>query len=109
VLSDGSVLTKCDQCETMYAERVPPEEPPCEMCWVDLLPQNKQAAQIYFVSRGQRIIAGMGGQTVDIDNNAIFGAMDRYPGGIEDQWTCLGKVRSAFHHFLAIEVAKNPK
>jgi len=93
----------------MYAERVPPEEPPCEMCWVDLLPQNKQAAQIYFVSRGQRIIAGMGGQTVDIDNNAIFGAMDRYPGGIEDQWTCLGKVRSAFHHFLAIEVAKNPK
>jgi hypothetical protein len=51
----------------------------------------------------------MGGQTVDIDNNAIFGAMDRYPGGVDDQWKCLHKVRNAFHHFLAIEDAKREK
>lgn len=54
------------------------------------------------VSRGQIIFAsgGMGPpQTIDIDNLAVFGAMDRYPGGISDQWKCLAKVRAAFHHF----------
>ena len=99
----------CDQCEATYAERIPPGEPPCDGCRVDLLPQNKEAAEIYFVSRGQKIVAGMEGQTIDIDNNAIFGAMDRYPGGIKDQWRCLGKVRHAFNHFLEIENAERKK
>ena len=97
----------CDQCEAMYAEREPPGEPPCDTCWIDLRKENVEAAQIYFVSRGQRIVAGMGGQTIDIDNLAVFGAMDRYPGGIKDQWKCLGKVRQVFHHFLKIEADKN--
>ena len=62
------------------------------------MPENRQAMEIYMVSRGQMITAGMG-QVIDIDNLAIFGAMDRYPGGIADQWKCLAKVRAAFHHF----------
>jgi len=70
------------------------------------MPQNEEASKIYFVSRGQRIMAGMSGETIDLDNNAIFGAMDRYPGGIKDQWTCLHKVRDTFHYFLAIEEEK---
>ncbi len=48
------------------------------------------------VSRGQLITAGMG-QVIDINNLAVFGAMDRYPGGIDDQWECFNKVRATFH------------
>jgi len=62
------------------------------------MPENKPAAAIYMVSQGQMITAGMG-QVIDINNLAVFGAMDRYPGGIKDQWKCLHKVRAAFDHF----------
>lgn len=92
-------MTKCDQCRGAYAERNPPEEPPCETCYVDLMPENRAAADIYMLSKNQIITAGMG-QPIDINNQAIFGAMDRYPYLIRDQWSCLLKVRSVFHHFL---------
>lgn len=95
---DGTVSTKCDQCRATYAERNPPQEPPCETCWVDLMPENRQAAEVYMINRSQYITAGMG-QPVDINNLAIFGTMDRYPGGIKNQWKCLQKVRAVFHHF----------
>lgn len=50
------------------------------------------------VNQSQVITAGMG-QPIDINNLAIFETMDRYPGGIEDQWGCLQKVRACFHYF----------
>lgn len=81
----------------MYAKR-PNEEPPCITCRVDLMHENKQAAEIYMISRGQIITAGMG-QPIDISIPAIKIVMDLYPGGISDQWKCLNKVRAAFHHF----------
>ena len=49
------------------------------------------------ITRGQMITDG--GQVIDINLPAVFGVMDRYPGGITDQWGCLSKVRAAFHHF----------
>ena len=93
------VLTKCDQCRATYAERVPPEEPPCAICWVDLMLENQEAAKIYMVTQRQIIAAEMG-QAVDISIPAIKIVMDLYPGGIKDQWKCLSKVRAVFHHFL---------
>jgi len=81
----------------MYAKR-PNEEPPCETCRVDLLLENKQAAEVYMVTRSQFITAGMG-QVIDISIPAVKIIMDLYPGGISDQWKCLSKVRAAFHHF----------
>lgn len=81
----------------MYAERKPPQEPPCEKCWVDLLPENREAAEIYMETRNQFITAGMG-QVVDISIPAIKIVMDLY--GIQDQKKCLHKVRAAFHHFM---------
>ena len=91
-------MTKCDQCRATYAERNPPEEPPCATCRVDLMPENHEALQIYMMTRNQLITAGMG-QIIDISIPAICDVMDRYPGGIKDQWKCLMKVRSAFHSF----------
>jgi len=82
----------------MYAERTPPEEPPCEMCWVDLMPENRQAVEVYMIVRGQMITAGMG-QVIDLSIPAVKIVMDLYPGGIDDQWKCLSKVRAAFHEF----------
>lgn len=67
------------------------------------MPENREAYEVYMVCRDQRITAGMGGQTIAISNPAIYGAMDRYPGGIKDQWKCLIKVRAAFYHFLKEE------
>ena len=89
----------CDQCRAVKAKRDPPEKPPCDTCWVDLMPENADAAKIYMVTQGQTIAAGMG-QAIDISIPAIKIVMDLYPGGIKDQWKCLSKVRAAFHHFL---------
>jgi len=95
-------LTKCDQCRATYAERTPPEEPPCDTCWVELMPENREAADVYMICRNQIITAGMG-QILDINLLTVFKIMDEYPGGIEDRWKCLNKVRSTFHYFLKKE------
>ena len=63
------------------------------------MPENKQAADVYMATRGQMITAGMGGQVIDISIPAVKIVMDLYPGGIDDQWACLAKVRATFHHF----------
>lgn len=89
----------CDQCRAKRAKCDPSEEPPCDTCWVDLMSENREAAEIYMMTRNQIITAGMG-QTIDISIPAICNAMNRYPGGIKNQWRCLKKVMAAFHHFL---------
>lgn len=83
----------------MYSDREPPEDPPCDRCWVDLMPENKEAYEVYMITQGQIIAAGMG-QTIDISIPAVKIVMDLYPGGIKNQWKCLSKVRATFHHFL---------
>jgi len=101
-LNDGSVLTKCDQCRTMYSERTPPGDPPCETCWVELLEENKQAAYIYQIVCGQ-VRTSFNGErdvVVDLDFNAVFNIIDRYPGGVRNKWECFEKVMSVFYHFL---------
>ena len=62
------------------------------------MPENRAAYEVYMMTRSQYVTAGMG-QPVDISIPAVCDVMDRYPGGIDDQWKCLGKVRVAFHHF----------
>ena len=97
-LNDGTVLTKCDQCRQMYAERRPPGEPPCESCRVELKEENKDIARVYMEARGQVITAGMG-DVVDINILAVTKLMDLY--GIKNQVEVLSKVRKTFHHFLS--------
>ena len=74
-LSDGTVLTACDQCQTMYAERNPPEEPPCETCRVIPMLENAEAFKVYYLTRYQLIIS-MGG-VIDVNQLAIDAAIAR--------------------------------
>ena len=85
----------------MYAGRNPQEDTPCSSCRVDALPENRVASDIFHMCRDQLILAGgMGGtQVIGISIPAICDVMDRYPGGIKDQWKCLNKVKYAFHYF----------
>lgn len=100
VMFDGAVLTKCDQCRDYYAD-LPDKEPPCETCRVDLMEENEEVANVFMVCRNQVIMVGMSGQVIDINLPAVFGVMDRYPGGIKDQWRCMTSVRRLFNHLRA--------
>ena len=93
VFDDGRVLTKCDQCRQIYAERTPPGSPPCESCRVELKEENEDAARIFQVSRNQ--VIAVGEQVVDIDIKAVKIVMDLY--GVKDQRTCLQRVRALWH------------
>jgi hypothetical protein len=74
----------------------PPQEAPCGDCKPDLLPENKEALDVYLVVRGQIITAGMG-TVVDIDIPAVKIVMDLLQ--VKDQRDCLMKVRHLFHEF----------
>jgi len=94
---DGRVLTRCDQCRQMYAERTPPGTPPCKTCRVELKEENEDAAAVYFLTRRQVVTVGAG-QVVDISIPAVKIAMDLY--GVKDQRDCLNRIRRVFHHYL---------
>jgi hypothetical protein len=100
VLGDGTVLTRCDQCRTMYAERKPPGTPPCESCRVDLREENDDAARIFNCVQGQVITRNNGRYDVvtDINHLTIWAAIDAY--GIRDRVGTFEKVCSLFHVLL---------
>lgn len=87
------LLPGCPDCKEMYTQKVPPAEPPCHKCRVDLLEENREAGEIFSICSGQVITAPMGG-VIDINNLAIESAMRIY--GVKDQKTCLKKVRRLF-------------
>lgn len=82
----------------MYAGRTPPEEPPCDTCRVDLMPENQEAAEVYQVVRGQVITAGMDGRVIDLNFPAVKIVMDL--NGVKDQKACFDKVRHTFYELL---------
>lgn len=96
--------TKCDQCRADYAERNPPEVPDCTTCWVELMAENRQAAEVYMITQNQFITAGMG-QVVDISIPAVKIVMDLC--GVQDRKKCLSKVRAVFRHFLKEQSRKD--
>ena len=89
----------------MYEARTPPGKPPCDTCRVDLMDQNKEAAEVYMLTKGQVITRGMDGQVVDVSIPAVKIAMDLL--GVVDQRACLAKVRKTFFQFLAEAQAKS--
>jgi len=80
----------------MYAERLPPEDPPCSSCRVDLSEANREAATVYMMCRRQYVTAEEG-RIVGISIPAVKAMMDIY--GVVDQRGCLEKVLMAFYHF----------
>lgn len=97
-------MTACEKCRMDHDGK----EPPCETCRVDLMEENEDAARIYMMVRRQCQTRWNGEQDmeIDLDFNAVFGLMDRYPGGIKDQWGILERVRRCFHHFARLKDAK---
>jgi hypothetical protein len=85
---DGTVLTACERCRTVYKGKEQPEEPPCETCRAELLEENEEAAQIFSITRSQ-LIMGFD-RPIDINHTAIHSAMDLY--GIKNRKECFEKV-----------------
>ena len=81
-------MTKCDQCRATYAERNPPEEPPCEICRVEFLPENEEALKIFRIVRNQLIVGPA--SVIDINHLAIHAAMDLYK--VKNRKQCFEKV-----------------
>jgi hypothetical protein len=93
VLSNGTVFSKCDLCRQTYGERNPPEEPPCDTCRVDLMEENREAAEIFFITRNQVIVAF--DRVIDINHLAVDAAMQR--NNVSNKKDVFVKVIRAFH------------
>jgi hypothetical protein len=80
----------------MYAKRIPPEEPPCEGCRVELREENEDAARTFQMVRGQVLTRWNGERDVVMDLNhlAIWAAIDAY--GIQDRIGTFEKVMALF-------------
>jgi hypothetical protein len=91
--------SQCEGCRDLYGRRDPPEEPPCDICRVDLLPGNYEAANIYRMVRGQVITAGDTNQIIDLNHMALWKMIEMY--GVRDKVGVFHRVYSAFHHQLA--------
>ena len=87
--------SNCGNCRKIYADRMPPEEPPCSTCRVEPLEENRDALRIFFLVRYQ-LIMGFNGP-VDINHAAIDSAMKRER--IEDTG-CFNKVLSLGHWWV---------
>ena len=86
----------CDVCRATYAGMDPPKDPPCGECKPNLLAGNQDAVDVYMLTRGQVVTAGMG-SVVDISFPAVKVAMDLLC--VKDQRDCFMKVRHLFHEF----------
>jgi hypothetical protein len=78
----------CPGCRDIYANRTPPEEPPCGDCKIELLQENVDAQAIFGLVRDQYIMGFNG--PIGINQLAIHEAMNLYQ--IKDRQSCFEKV-----------------
>jgi hypothetical protein len=62
----------------------------------ELLPENRDAVEVYSMCSSQAIVAGMSGVVLDISFEAVCRVMDLY--GVEHKRDCFKKVVTAFRH-----------
>ncbi len=91
-------------CTAMFAARNSPQEATCDICTderkrVDLLPENEVAAKIFLFTRSQCETRWNGEQDIEIDLNhvALWKAIEKFPGGIKDEWGTFQKISRAWH------------
>jgi len=87
----------------MHSERKPPTTPICELgesCRVELKVENEQAARIFQMVRSQCETRWNGEQDIEIDLNhvALWKAIEKFPGGVQNEWGTFQKVSRAWHH-----------
>lgn len=102
VLDDGRVITKCDQCREVWAERNQrgvDGSPPCDECRVNLKKENEIPAEIYRLVRGQVrfYFNGECSKVADIDHNAVWNMIDHYPKRISDPWKVFNRIIHTYH------------
>ena len=92
------------RCKTMFGLRNPPQEAPCDTCTdekkrVILLPENDTAAKLFLFVRGQCQTRWTGERDIeiDIDHSALWKAIEKYPGGVKDEWETFTKISRAWH------------
>lgn len=88
----------------MFAARNPPQEAPCDTCTderklVELLPENEQASKLFLMCYNQCETRWNGEQDIEIDLNhvALWKAIEKFPGGVKDEWGTFQKVNRAWH------------
>ena len=72
----------------MYADRIPPGEPPCVTCKELPKEENEDALRIFFMVRNQIIVGPQG--PIEINHMAIHAAMELYQ--IQKRQECFEKV-----------------
>jgi hypothetical protein len=88
----------------MFEARNPPEDPPCDRCTderkrVELLPENEVAAKIFLMVRQQCEVRFNGEQTyeVDLNHSSLWKAIEKFPGGVQDEWGTAQRILRAWH------------
>lgn len=61
--------------------------------------ENEAAAKIYLMVRGQCETRWNGERDFEVDLNhlALWKAIEKFPGGIKDEWSTFQKVNHAWH------------
>jgi hypothetical protein len=83
----------------MYAQREPPQDPPCDTCREELSEDNEDAARVYQLVKRQVRVAPGSGEIIDLDYAAVKAIMDILR--VKNPRDCFEKVSRAFHHFLS--------
>ena len=93
-----------DRCKAMFGLRNPPQEAPCDTCQdekkrVELLSENEVAAKIFLMVRSQAECRWNGEQDIEIDlhHPSLWKAIEKFPGGISDEWGTFNRVLRAWH------------
>jgi len=88
----------------MFSHRKPPQEAPCDICTderkrVELLPENESAAKIFLMVRSQCETRWDGEKDIEIDlsHPALWKAIEKFPGGINNEWETFDMVMRAWH------------
>lgn len=69
----------CADCTDMYLDKG--NEPPCESCYIELLPENEKSWEIFMVCQDQVRRAGMDGVIVGIDYAAVIAILKLHGEG----------------------------
>ena len=66
---------------------------------MELLPENKVAVTIFYMVRGQCETRWNGEKDIEIDLNhvALWKAIEKFPGGVQNEWGCFTKIIHAWH------------
>ena len=81
------------------------KEPPCEKCMPEIMPENKEAFEIYAIVCNQMIVSGMG-DPIDINFASLKIVMDLF--SIENQLECFKRVVLMARHIIK-ETIENGK